>query len=44
MHKQPAKGGKSTPTTKFERGFTAQAPGDTQEPRISKRLNKGRKR
>jgi hypothetical protein len=76
MHKQPAKGGKSAPTTKFERGFTAQAPGkpeerppslkgrvynefrpdaargstmppptgDTQEPRISKRLNKGRKR
>jgi hypothetical protein len=75
MAKQTTKGGKSAPTTKFERGFTAQAPGkpeerppslkgrvynefrpdvargstmpaptgDTQEPRMSKRLGKATK-
>jgi len=31
MAKQTTKGGKSTPTTKFERGFTAQAPGKPEE-------------
>jgi hypothetical protein len=74
MAKQTTKGGKPAPTTKFERGFTAQAPGkpeerppslkgrvynefrpdvargstmppptgDTQEPRMSKRLGKAK--
>jgi len=41
MAKQTTKGGKSAPTTKFERGSTMPPPtGDTQEPRLSKRLGK----